>query len=475
MSALSYRAGFKEASESDSVRLSWQGTPPNWLTGTLFRNGPGRFDRGQEKVSHWFDGLALLHALTIDGEGVEYRSHFVRSREYRQSSQSGRIDSPGFACDPCRNLFRKVASAFFVDATDNPNINVIKQGQHYLALTELPVAVEFDPISLRTLRSHTYDDRIAGGATTAHPHQEGELLFNQVLNYSAKPSYRFYHQKELEPRREFGRVSVDEVSYVHSFGMSASRMVLACCPLQVAPLKLLLRDRPFIENFSWKPEAGTRFHLLPKPGHKGQRSLKAEPFFTFHHINSIDLDDGSVLVDLVAYDDARIIEQLRLARLARGEGVDFGRFRRYRCDPKARWVERELQSAHVVELPNIPYRRFNTRPYRYVYGISADPSSSVFYDRLIKLEVETDQALFWHQEGCFPGEPVFVGKPARGSASEQPDEDAGLLLSLVLAGEEERSFLLVLDARNLKEVARAYLPNVVPHGFHGFFERAERQ
>lgn len=463
-----YYAGFQDVVESEPVQLHWQGAPPSWLRGTLFRNGPGRFDRGKEKVSHWFDGLGLLHALTLDGDAVTYRSHFVRSRDFRQSRQTGRIDSPGFACDPCRNLFRKVASFFCIDATDNTNINVIKQGRHYLALTELPVAVEFDPRTLRSLRSHRYQDRIGEGATTAHPHQEGEWLFNQVLHYSAKPTYRFYRQLGLEPRQEFARVGVDDVSYVHSFGMSRSWIVHTCCPLQVSPLSLLLRDRPFIENFRWRPERGTRFHLLPKPGEKHQqRTLKGEPFFTFHHVNSVDGCDGTVAVDLIGYDDARIIEQLRLARLARGEGVEFGRFRRYRVDPRGKGkVEKELQSEHALELPNIPYRAFQARPYRYLYGISADRASSLFYDRLIKLEVDTDQAMWWHQEGYFPGEPVFVADPR----SDQ--EDGGVLLSLVLAAEEGRSFLLVLDAQTMRELARATLPMVVPHGFHGFFERA---
>jgi beta,beta-carotene 9',10'-dioxygenase len=469
MSRLSYNAGFRDSEESESVQLRWHGNPPAWLQGTLFRNGPGRFDRGQEKVSHWFDGLALLHAMRIDAQGVQYRSHFVRSREYRQSRQTGRIDSPGFACDPCRDLFRKVASLFVVDATDNPNINVVKHGQRYLALTELPLAVEFDPQTLATINTHYYRDRLGGGSTTAHPHQHGELLLNQVLHYSARPTHRFYTQKGLEPRQEFARVAVDQVSYVHSFGLSGRWAVLTLGPFQVSPLKLLLRDRPFIENFSWQPEGGTRIHLLPLPwGQTGlPRELRAEPFFTFHHVNAVDGEDGSLTIDLVGYDDARVIEQLRLARLARGEGIDFGRFRRYRVSPEgSRWVERELQSSHPLELPTIPYRPLNTRPYRFVYGISADAKQSLFYDRLIKLEVETDQATLWHQPDCYPGEPIFVGEPG------STQEDAGVLLSLVLAGAQERSFLLVLDARDLKEQARAYLPAVAPHGFHGFFERA---
>ena len=48
-------------------------------------------------------------------------------------------------------------------------------------------------------------------------------------------------------------------------------------------------------------------------------------------------------------------------------------------------------------------------------------------------------------------------------------EDDGVLLSVVLDGNEGRSFLLVLDAATLGEVARARLPHHVPLGFHGHF------
>ena len=52
------------------------------------------------------------------------------------------------------------------------------------------------------------------------------------------------------------------------------------------------------------------------------------------------------------------------------------------------------------------------------------------------------------------------------------DEDAGVLLSVVLNAETERSFLLVLDAATLEELARAEAPHAIPFGFHGQFARA---
>jgi len=48
-----------------------------------------------------------------------------------------------------------------------------------------------------------------------------------------------------------------------------------------------------------------------------------------------------------------------------------------------------------------------------------------------------------------------------------------VLLSLVLDGNAERSILLVLDAHDMKELARAEISRAVPPGFHGNFSRAK--
>ena len=93
-------------------------------------------------------------------------------------------------------------------------------------------------------------------------------------------------------------------------------------------------------------------------------------------------------------------------------------------------------------------------------------AESLFYDRLTKLDVRTDEARVWSEPDTFPGEPIFVPAPDR------TEEDAGVLLSVVLSGSKERSFLLVLDAQTMTEQARAWLPVAVPHGFHGLFEPA---
>lgn len=40
------------------------GNIPNWLKGSLIRNGPGSLKVGNETFSHLFDSSALLHRYT---------------------------------------------------------------------------------------------------------------------------------------------------------------------------------------------------------------------------------------------------------------------------------------------------------------------------------------------------------------------------------------------------------------------------
>ena len=111
-----------------------------------------------------------------------------------------------------------------------------------------------------------------------------------------------------------------------------------------------------------------------------------------------------------------------------------------------------------MELPRIDYARRNGRPYRYAYGAVGEAH---WIDRIVKVDVATGAAGTWSEEGCYPGEPVFVAEP------DAQEEDAGALLSVTLDARAQTSFLLVLDARDLSELGRARVPHHIPFSFHG--------
>ena len=114
----------------------------------------------------------------------------------------------------------------------------------------------------------------------------------------------------------------------------------------------------------------------------------------------------------------------------------------------------------MIELPRINYRRHAGQPYRFVYGAGNERSGN-FIDNIVKVDVRTGEAVTWFEDGCYPGEPVFVASPNSSA------EDDGVLLSVVLDVNSQRSFLLVLNAGNLTELARGEAPHHIPLGFHG--------
>ncbi|UPX15036.1 Torulene dioxygenase [Ascochyta rabiei] len=118
-------------------------------------------------------------------------------------------------------------------------------------------------------------------------------------------------------------------------------------------------------------------------------------------------------------------------------------------------IELELAVSGIGELPTIN-PAFSTKQARFIYTI-LDTGLSSYIDSLAKTDLVTGETLTWSTKNHTPGEAVFVAVA----------EDEGYLLSVVLDGETDTSYLLCLDARNLREDARASANVPVAIGFHG--------
>lgn len=455
-----YWLGYEDArGEVQAASLRVEGCLPDWLEGTLLRNGPARYHLKEQSYRHWFDGLAMLHRFAFANGKVEYGCRFLRSPDYLKADRDGRIPYPGFASDPCRGLFRKFMSLFTLDATANGNVSVARLGERFLALTELPMPVEFDPETLETLGVYRFDDSLAGGLTTAHPHYdfERDQMVSYLMRYGPTTLYQVTAQRPGSAARHLlGSVATGEPSYMHSFGYTRREALLCACPFVVKPLQLLVRSRPFIENFRWRPEMGTIFHRIGRDGRI--TTAEAEPFFCFHHLNT-HYQGQDMLADLVAYPEPSV-HAFYLQSLVEGRPVPVGRLRRYRLRASGD-TELVWEGEQPLELPTLHYRRHNGRPYRFCYGVGRRGDTDL-YNQLVKQELEGDCKL-WYQPGTYPGEPIFVAHP------EARREDQGVVLSVVLDVVAESSFLLVLDAESFAELARASVCQPVPFGFHGQF------
>jgi len=81
--------------------------------------------------------------------------------------------------------------------------------------------------------------------------------------------------------------------------------------------------------------------------------------------------------------------------------------------------------------------------------------------RVLKLDTESGVVETFSDGGDYFGEPVFVPAP------DGDGEDEGVVLTVALDAEADRSRLLVLDGDTFEERARVALPHAAPFDFHG--------
>jgi carotenoid cleavage dioxygenase-like enzyme len=276
-----------------------------------------------------------------------------------------------------------------------------------------------------------------------------------------KSLYRLCRIGDDGKQRVVAKLSVERPAYMHSFGMSQDHLVLTEFPLVVNPIDLRLSGKPFIQNYRWEPERGLVFHIVEKDTGKLVRTAMADASFAFHHVNAF-ADGDRLAVDVIVYPDATIIDQLYLARLRSSAPITAtGTLTRFHIPfASDAPVTRRTLADMPIELPRINYESCAGKPYRYVWGTGVQTKGD-FLDSIVKIDTETGTVATWHAAGLYPGEPVFVPSPSAKT------EDDGVLLSIVLDIGKDRSFLLVLEAASLKELARAEAPHAIPFHFHG--------
>lgn len=144
--------GFRTlADEVTRDELAIEGRLPDWLTGELVRVTPAGLDANGHSVRHWFDGLAMLHKFSFWDGRVSYANRSLDTEARRRAADPNARQAQGFATDPCRGLFKRVMTMVSKVPSDNTNVNLVRLGREYLAMTETPMPVQFDPETLATL------------------------------------------------------------------------------------------------------------------------------------------------------------------------------------------------------------------------------------------------------------------------------------------------------------------------------------
>ncbi len=458
--------GFRSlTTECQNYQPTVEGSIPDWLSGTLVRNGPGRFEAGGERVNHWFDGLAMLRRYAFEDGAVSYTNRFLRTGAY-EDAMAGELTGQ-FATDTRSGWqrFRDLLTSLGPPApTDNANVHVARLDGEYVALTEAPRRVAFDPETLETRGEFSFEDDLTEHVAAAHlvddPHREEVVGFGTQFGRT----HRYHIYRVPAGSRERDRIASLEArgpAYVHDCSVTAEHVVIVESPLVLSVVRAL---SPFSQGpadmLDWRPDQQTRVLVVDRDTGELVAEPTVDPVFAFHHVNAY-LDDGTVVLDLVEFPDGDIVDAMSMEALDGEEFPDVpdGRLVRYRIDPATDDVVRSLLYDGGLELPRVP-RATVGRRHRYAYAQATDRDGA---NGLVKIDCQTGTAREWWERSTYVEEPLPVQRPG-GDA-----EDDGVVLATALDADRDRTSMLVFDAATLDVLARAPLPHAEPFGFHGRF------
>ncbi len=460
---------FKEGIECRKpVSLNISGKIPTWLRGTFIRNGPGKFTIGDQTLIHWFDGFAFVVAFAFEDGRVTYQSAFLESNQLKDSLSSRKIKDRGFASSYQEGETYYLSKDGQKIRTFNPNINIEKIDNHFVALGETPLPLEFNPAALNETNIFDYDDNLKKSKIWESAHMKrdpaSQVLYNFYIDYGLVTSnYLIYKINPNTTKRQLvAKYSVSKPSYMHDFSITEKYIILTAYPLIADVISLTNNANSFIGSHEWRPELGTIIYVFSKQNGKLIGQFKTDAMFAFHHINAYENHNGQIELFMTADINADIVLTIgNYPFIAKGPNL-----RKITIDIDNEIVTQKILSTDFYEMPKIRDDLVGKKNDVF-YSILFSENTEHEGFGIAKYNLDSNQSLIWSKKGMFPSEPMFIPNP-NGKA-----EDDGVIISIIYDHNQKKNFLLILDAKNMKELSRADIGRLLPFGLHGKFFTAK--
>lgn len=461
-----FRKGFTSLESEHRIKdLTVTGTIPAWLRGYYLALGPAKFEMGESSARSWHDGFAMIHRFSFkQGHKVSYANAFLDTRYRRESIAQGCMSNAACATDPNASYFAKLKAAMSDSNKrppyDNTNITIIPHALGYIALTESPVGIVIDKKSLETRGELNFSDTLNPHVCSPNPIIDpatGEM-FNVATTFGHTSTYTIYKSTTKKITRiPLAQIKASYPSYIHSFALTKNYVALIEYPFVVNPYDLVTSGKPYLENYVWKPKQGTKITIVDRQTGALVSSVTTDPFFALHQVNAFETH-GSIFIDLAVHQTADVVNSFTLNKIYADATHQFtyAQLKRIAIDPARKTVQVSPLSETRCEMPTINKEYMMDPSNRFVYALSSSTTND-YYDQVCKIDLNSGSTSFWHQAGSYPGQPTFIAAP------QACAQDEGVLMSIVLDGNTNTSFLLILNAQTMQEQARVRVPHHIPY------------
>ena len=444
------------------------GVLPERLKGSLYRNGPGRLERGGQRVGHWFDGDGAVLAVHFDGAQAQGVYRYVQTAGYQAEEQAGQFLLGGYGMLPAGSLWQRLRQGTFKNAA---NTSVLALPDKLLALWE---GGQPHALDLETLATHGLDD-LEGLAHdqsfSAHPKRDphtGEI-YNFGVSYGKQGKLQVYRCAPNGSIKQQNTIALQGLPMIHDFVMAGPYLVFCISPVFMNPLPLLAQLKSYSDCLQWQPQQGTQILVIDRQSLEVVSKGEADPWYQWHFGNGYLDPQGQLVIDLVRYADFKTNQFLKEVASGHPQTEAEGQLWRLHLDPLTGQVLDTYALMNATgEFPGVNPNQVGQAA-RYTYlsvRPSTEPMTGLFKDIACFDHQSGDVDRVLLDEQSYSSEPIFVPN------SDQPEQ--GWILTVTYDALQHASEVWVLDAQHLNQgpMCRLGLPSVVPLGFHGTWNPA---
>lgn len=438
-----------------------QGSLPEDLQGTLYRNGPAQLHLGGRTMGHWFDGDGAILRVHCDRQGVTATYRFVET-QFRQREQiADRLLFENYGTKAAGMVWNRWTQPL----KNAANTSVMRWGDRLLALWEGGFPHALDPETLATEGLCDLGWLQPGQRFSAHP--KGDPLSGEVYNFGvtlgARCSLEVYRCDRRGHLLKTQAIPLSGMALIHDFVLVGPYLVFMIPPVRLNPLASLIQS--FGDALRWQPHLGTEILILDRQDLTVVNRIPCDPWYQWHFANGYQDGEENLVIDWVRFPDFATNQNLKEVASGQITTPAAGHLWTLTLDPRTGKILRnEALGDRPCEFPVISPQRVG-QDWRYTWiATQPDDRPGELLRSLARYDRQTQH--WQHQpfpEGCYPSEAILV--PSQG------DPEGGWLLTVVYDGNAHRSSVQIFPSDRFGEGPQCILPlpQIVPPSFHGTF------
>ncbi len=458
---------------NDYVLELVSGSLPEQLSGTLYKNGPGRLERSGQWVHHPFDGDGMITAVKIKNGKITFSNRFVQTEAWKEEEKAGKFIYRGVF--GTQKSGGPLANAFDLRLKNIANTHVVQLGNELLALWEAAGPHALNPNNLETFGLSNLGGVLQPGeAFSAHPRFDpGHHGHHRMVTFGVKTGpqstirlMEFDNNGTSPSKLISDRKDIFKgFAFLHDFAITPNWAIFLQNAISFNPIPFLIGQKGAAQCLRSKQGDKGKFLLIPRDcgAYAGQSPLTfdAPQGFVFHHLNAWEKNQN-IIIESIYYKDFPSIAPHEDFRQINFDQIPEGQLKSCSINIPDKEIEVVQISPQCCEFAMVNPRNQGLQSHYCWMAVAEQKTGNAPLQAIKKVNLSNRDECFWSAAPRgFVSEPIMIPNPA------SKLEDEGWIIVLVWNSQRKATDLVILEASDLSERALVHLPIAIPYGLHG--------